>query len=65
MIKSKLLVFGSKNFNNSIEEIKKNLEYSLLFFDFIPRRGYMFIEQITLDWFDPNAVVFTVIYIFL
>ena len=34
MIKSELLVFGSKNFNNSISEIKKNLEYSLIFFDF-------------------------------
>ena len=28
------LVFGSKNFNNSIEEIKDNLGYSTLFFDF-------------------------------
>ena len=34
MTKSILLVFGSKNFNNSIEEIKENLGYSLLFFDF-------------------------------
>ena len=29
-----LLVIGSKNFNNTIEEIKDNLEYSILFFDF-------------------------------
>ena len=31
---TELLVFGSKNFNNSIEEIKGNLGYSTLFFDF-------------------------------
>ena len=29
-----LLVFGSKNFNNTIKEIKENLKYSLIFFDF-------------------------------
>ena len=29
-----LLVIGSKNFNNTFEEIKDNLEYSILFFDF-------------------------------
>ena len=29
-----LLVIGSKNFNSTIEEIKDNLEYSILFFDF-------------------------------
>ena len=34
MLKSVLLVFGSKNFNNSIEEIKVNLGYTLSFFDF-------------------------------
>ena len=34
MARSELLVFGSINFNNSIEEIKDNLEYSLSFFDF-------------------------------
>ena len=31
---TELLVFGSKNFNNSIEEIKDNLGYSTLFYDF-------------------------------
>ena len=30
----KLLVFGCKSFNNTLEEIKVNLGYSLLFFDF-------------------------------
>ena len=29
-----LLVIGSKNFNNTIEEIKDNLEYSISFYDF-------------------------------
>jgi len=29
-----LLVFGSRNFNNTIKEIKENLKYSLIFFDF-------------------------------
>ena len=33
-MKSELLIFGSQNFNNSIEEIKDNLGYSSLFFDF-------------------------------
>ena len=31
---SKLLIFGSKNFNNSINEVKENLDFSLSFFDF-------------------------------
>ena len=31
---SELLIFGSQNFNNSIEEIKDNLGYSIFFFDF-------------------------------
>ena len=31
---TELLVFGSKNFNSTIEEIKDNLEYSILFCDF-------------------------------
>ena len=29
-----LLVIGSKNFNNTIDEIKDNLEYSISFYDF-------------------------------
>ena len=33
-MKSELLIFGCQNFNNSIEEIKDNLGYSSLFFDF-------------------------------
>ena len=30
----KLLIFGSKNFNNSVNEIKEYLNFSLTFFDF-------------------------------
>ena len=28
-----LLVFGSKNFNNSLDEIKEYLDFSLIFFN--------------------------------
>jgi len=31
---SKLLIFGSKNFNNSINEVKERLNLSLIFYDF-------------------------------
>ena len=31
---SKLLIFGSENFNNSFKEIKEYLEFSLIFFEF-------------------------------
>jgi len=31
---SKLLIFGSKNFNNSINEVREYLNFSLFFFDF-------------------------------
>ena len=33
-MKLELLVFGSKNFNNTIQEVKENFDYSLIFFDF-------------------------------
>ena len=33
-MKLDLLIIGSKNFNNTIKEIKENLQYSLIFFDF-------------------------------
>jgi hypothetical protein len=33
-MRQNLLVFGSKSFNNTIKEIKDNLEYSIIFFDF-------------------------------
>ena len=44
MTKPVLLVFGSKNFNNSIEEIKENLGYSFLFFDF--NKPYAFLSSL-------------------
>ena len=31
---SKLLIFGSKNFNNSINDVRESLNFSLSFFDF-------------------------------
>ena len=31
---SNLLIFGSKNFNNSLNEVKEYLNFSLIFFDF-------------------------------
>ena len=33
-MKLEILVFGSKNFNNTMQEIKENFDYSLIFFDF-------------------------------
>ena len=33
-MKSELLVFGSKDFNNTIQEIKENLDFSIVYFDF-------------------------------
>jgi len=34
---SKLLIIGSKNFNNSINEVKECLNFSLSFYDFITK----------------------------
>ena len=31
-MKNSLLVFGTKNFNNSLNEIKEHLDFSLIFF---------------------------------
>ena len=33
-MKTNLLIFGTKNFNNSIEEIKEELGFSLIYFDY-------------------------------
>ena len=33
-MKLEIIVFGSENFNNTIQEIKENFDYSLIFFDF-------------------------------
>ena len=32
-MKNSLLVFGTKNFNNSLNEIKEYLNFSLIFYD--------------------------------
>ena len=32
-MKTNLLIFGTKNFNNSLDEIKEDLSFSLTFFD--------------------------------
>ena len=34
---SKILIFGSKNFNNSINEVKEYLSFSLVFFDLLKK----------------------------
>ena len=38
---SKLLIFGSKNFNNSINEVKEYLDFSLIFFDFTTKSTFI------------------------
>ena len=38
---SNLLIFGSKNFNNSLNEVKEYLNFSLIFFDF-SKKNYTF-----------------------
>ena len=38
---SKLLIFGSKNFNNSINEVKEFLNFSLDFFDFTTKSYFI------------------------
>ena len=43
---SKLLIFGSKNFNNSINEVKDYLNFSLIFFDFTIK-SYLIDESIS------------------
>ena len=34
---SKLLIIGSKNFNNTINEVKEYLNFSFIFIDFTPK----------------------------
>lgn len=34
-MKTEILVFGSRNFNSTIQEIKKSLEYEIIFYDFL------------------------------
>ena len=40
-MESKLLIFGSKNFNNLIYEVKEFLGYSLIFYDFSKKSGFV------------------------
>ena len=41
-MKLEILVFGSENFNNTIQEIKENFDYSLIFFDLKNPQSYNF-----------------------
>ena len=40
-MKSKLLIFGSKNFNNLINEVREFLGYSLIFYDFSKKSSFL------------------------
>ena len=39
---SELLIYGSKNFNNSLKEVKENLGFSLFFYDFSKKKTNVF-----------------------
>jgi len=52
---SKLLIFGSKNFNNSINEVKEYLNFSLIFFDFTAK-SYLIDSSISAIIVDSQAL---------
>ena len=52
---SKLLIFGSKNFNNSINEVKEYLKFSLIFFDFT-RKSYLIDSSISAIVIDSQVL---------
>jgi DNA-binding response OmpR family regulator len=52
---SKLLIFGSKNFNNSINEVKEYLNFSLIFFDF-STKSYLIDSSISAIIVDSQAL---------
>jgi DNA-binding response OmpR family regulator len=52
---SKLLIFGSKNFNNSINEVKEYLNFSLSFSDF-KTRTYLIDSSISAIIVDSQAL---------
>ena len=52
---SKLLIFGSKNFNNSINEVKEYLNFSLIFFDFTTK-SYLIDSSISAIIVDSQAL---------
>jgi DNA-binding response OmpR family regulator len=51
----KLLIFGSKNFNNSINEVKEYLKFSLSFFDFT-RKSYLIDSSISAIIVDSQVL---------
>ena len=51
----KLLIFGSKNFNNSINEVKEYLKFSLIFFDFT-RKSYLIDSSISAIVIDSQVL---------
>ena len=52
---SKLLIFGSKNFNNSINEVKEDLDFSLRFFDFTTK-SYIIDQSISAIVVDSQVL---------
>ena len=52
---SKLLIFGSKNFNNSINEVKEDLDFSLSFFDFTTK-SYIIDQSISAIVVDSQVL---------
>ena len=52
---SKLLIFGSKNFNNSINEVKEYLNFSLSFSDF-KTKTYLIDSSISAIIVDSQAL---------
>ena len=52
---SKLLIIGSKNFNNSINEVKEYLNFSLIFFDFTTK-SYLIDSSISAIIVDSQAL---------
>jgi DNA-binding response OmpR family regulator len=57
---SKLLIFGSKNFNNSINEVKEYLNFSLIFFDFTTK-SYTIDESISAIIVDSQTLDFDIL----
>ena len=60
---SKLLIFGSRNFNSSMNEIKEYLDYSLIFFDFT-NKSYLIdstIAAIIIDSYILNKDILNII----
>ena len=54
-MKLEIIVFGSENFNNTIQEIKENFDYSLIFFDF---KNPQFYESATIVGVIVDAQIY-------